>query len=282
MQEKELANAQAALKWWEDVDGKQMITNAELGTRTAKAGVDDQQDELDQLKKMYKSEELTNATADIVVKRALRNLEIGKVTQSMAEQRETKTKQFDYDRERIKFVFAIEQQTSTLNQLKATQAQAKVTRKTALDSAKAGLEKAQKKLDDLKADLEALSVKAPFDGVVYYGQLSAGAWQNSGPKALRVGDKLTANQFVMTIAAPGKLRAIADIPNRAFSGRKPARRRASSPQQSRSNHRRNLRQDRSRRHAARQRPGFPASRGACQGRSAPGARRKSQRADRFS
>ncbi len=88
MQEEELDKAKGALKWWEDVDGKQMITSAELQTRGAKAAVDDQQDELDQLKKMYKTEELTNATADIVVKRALRNLEISKVNQTMAEERD--------------------------------------------------------------------------------------------------------------------------------------------------------------------------------------------------
>src|SRR5206468_776794 len=74
VQEKDLANAKAALQWFDDVDGNQMITSAQMQTRTAKAAVEDQQDELDQLKKMYKSEELTNATADIVVKRALRNL----------------------------------------------------------------------------------------------------------------------------------------------------------------------------------------------------------------
>jgi multidrug resistance efflux pump len=212
VQEKDLENAKAALKWFDDVDGKQMFTNAELQTKTAKAAVDDQSDELDQLKKMYKSEELTNATADIVVKRALRNLEIAKTMSEMAVEREDKTKQFDFDRERSKLVFAVDQQTNSLAQLKVSQAQSAMTRKTAVDTANAALERQQMKVDDLKRDLADFTVKAGFDGVVYYGQLVGGAWQNSGPVALRVDDRVGVNQIVMTLFAPGKLRVEADMP----------------------------------------------------------------------
>jgi multidrug efflux pump subunit AcrA (membrane-fusion protein) len=212
MAQKELANAKAGLQWFDDVDGKQMITTAELQTRTAKGAVDDQQDELDQLKKMYKSEELTNATADIVVKRALRNLELTKITESMAEEHETKTKKFDFERERTKLLFAIDQQTNSLSQLEASQAQSKVTRKTALDTATEGLDRAQKKLDDLNKDLASFTVKAPADGVVYYGQLANGGWQNSGPTAVRLDDRVSSGQVVMTFFVPGKLRVAAQIP----------------------------------------------------------------------
>ncbi len=212
MQAEEVDKAKGALKWWEDVDGKQMITSAELQTRTAKATVEDQEDELDQLKKMYKTEELTNATADIVVKRALRNLEINKVNQTMAEEREDKTKKFDYDHERQKYVFAIDQQTGTLNSLKASQAESQTTRKTGLASAKASLERSQKKLDDLKKDLASFTIKAPGDGIIYYGGLSKGEWHDSGEKSLRVGDKITAGQVVMTFFIPGKQRIRTVIP----------------------------------------------------------------------
>lgn len=211
MAEKELANAKGALKWFDDVDGKQMITTAEMQTKTAKGAVEDQQDELDQLKKMYKSEELTNATADIVVKRALRNLDLTRITESMAEERETKTRKFDFERERTKLLFAIDQQTNSFSQLQASQAQSKVTRKTALDTATAGLDRAQKKVNDLNKDLASFTVKAPSDGVVYYGQLVNGAWQNSGPKALRIDDRVSSGQVVMTFFVPGKLRVQAEI-----------------------------------------------------------------------
>ena len=83
---------------------------------------------------------------------------------------------------------------------------------TALDSARANLDHAQQKVKDLKTDLSNFTVTAPFDGVVYYGELTNGAWQNSGTKSLRIDDKVNPNQVVMTIVAPGKLRTVTEIP----------------------------------------------------------------------
>ena len=64
--------AQDTLKWFEELDGPHMLKTADLQVKQAQSAVDDQGDELDQLRKMYKDEELTSATADIVVRRAVR------------------------------------------------------------------------------------------------------------------------------------------------------------------------------------------------------------------
>jgi multidrug resistance efflux pump len=212
VQEREVANANASVKWFDDVDGKDVITNAEMTTKQAKGAVEDQQDELDQLKKMYKSEELTNATADIVVKRAVRNLELSKISEGQAEEHESKARQFDFDVARQKLLFAVEQQKQTLETLKATQALGAINRKTALDAANLALAKAQQKVDDLNKDLAAFTVKAPADGVVLYGQLTNGAWQNDDPNRLRVGEKINPGDVQMTFFVPGKLRLRAEIP----------------------------------------------------------------------
>jgi hypothetical protein len=188
-----------------------------MATRQAKAAVDDQQDELDQLKKMYKSEELTNATADIVVKRAVRNLELSKISEGEAEAKETKTQKFDFDIAREKLLFAVEQQKQTLETLKATQAQGAINRKTALDAANLALTKAQQKLDDLNKDLAAFTVKAPTDGVVLYGQLVNGAWQNDDPNRLRIAEKINPGEVQMTFYEPGKLKLRAEIPEARIS-----------------------------------------------------------------
>jgi multidrug efflux pump subunit AcrA (membrane-fusion protein) len=208
----ELANAEGSLKWWEEVDGKQMLTMAELSTRNSKANVEDQNDELEQLRKMYKTEELTNATADIVVKRALRQLEQSKIMAGISELREGKVKNFDYLTSRQRLVFSIESEKQQLAALKAAQEQQRILRKTAVASARMVVDKADKKVNELRADLEAMTVHAPSEGVVYFGQISNGSWQNSGPKAIRVGEKAQAGQVVMTLVRPGKLRLIADIP----------------------------------------------------------------------
>ena len=77
-QEQSLKEAEQGVKWFETVDGPQYLKQVDLSVKQAENQMNDEQDELDQLKKMYKSEELTNATADIVVKRAVRQLDLSK------------------------------------------------------------------------------------------------------------------------------------------------------------------------------------------------------------
>jgi multidrug efflux pump subunit AcrA (membrane-fusion protein) len=85
-------------------------------------------------------------------------------------------------------------------------------RKSAVVSARLNVEKAETKVAELKADLEQLTVRAPHEGVVYYGQLAQGVWQNANPKSLRIGEKLTAGQVVLTLARPGAMRLVVDVP----------------------------------------------------------------------
>jgi multidrug efflux pump subunit AcrA (membrane-fusion protein) len=211
MQETEAKNAVGGLRWWDQVDGKHMLLNAEVSLKNANDQVGDQEDELDQLRKMYKSEELTNATADIVVKRALRQLERAKIMRGIAEERLEKVKNNDHANAREKVAFAVEQHAQALERLKTAQAQAGAHREAAVASAKIALEAADEKLAHLKHDLEQFTARAPESMTVLYGNLVNGAWQNNNPRSLRVGDKVPPHQTVMIAFVPGKLRVAADI-----------------------------------------------------------------------
>jgi HlyD family secretion protein len=206
MAQTELANSEGSLKWFDDVDGKQMLQSADLSIKRAKDNVEDQNDELDQLKKMYKSEELTSATADIVVKRALRSLDQAKIMLEMTEARSSKTKEFEFPKSRQGYLFGVDGKKQELEKLKAQLEQSKVARQSAVFAAKQALDKAERKLKDLKDDREKLTVKAPSDGVLLYGQLVNGGWQNANPRSLRVGEKSAPNQVLMTLFTPGRLR----------------------------------------------------------------------------
>ena len=222
IQQNELSNTEAGLKWWEEVDGAQLLKSAELGVKAARDNVEDQGDELDQLKKMYKSEELTNATADIVVKRALRALDRAKIMQGMQEAREGKVKGFDYTVQRQKLLFAIEQQKQALAELTAKQAQSAVTRKTALVGAQIALDKAQTKFDELKEDQTQFASEAPFDGFVYAGEFQQGRWPAAAnPRALRKDEKIQPGSVVLTLVPAGKLRLTIDLPENKLQYVKP-------------------------------------------------------------
>jgi multidrug efflux pump subunit AcrA (membrane-fusion protein) len=118
-------------------------------------------------------------------------------------------------------VFNIEKEKQEMAQLRATQDQQKALRQTALAGAKLTTDKANLKLDELREDAAAFSVKAPFDGLVLYGQLQRGAWQNADPKLLRPDDKVNPGQVVITFVAPGKMRLIAEVPESKLGMVKP-------------------------------------------------------------
>ncbi|HXE55367.1 MAG TPA: hypothetical protein VN541_20250 [Tepidisphaeraceae bacterium] len=209
-------DAHDAIKWFETVDGPNMLQGVDVELKNARASVEDQQDELDELKKMYKSQDLTTDTADIVVKRAVRRLEVLKVELKMTQDRAEKTKTFTYPNQRQHVLDAAKQADQQLQALKIGQAQSKVTRDTGLVSARAAVDAADRKVTELRNDRDQLAVRAPTDGVVYYGQFENGAFSAIAREALRSGERISAQQVVMTFFTPGKVRLHLDLPADKF------------------------------------------------------------------
>lgn len=216
MQTEATQRAQDEVKWFEKVDGPNILLEADQTVKNAQAQVDDQQDELNELKKMYKTDDLTTDTADIVVKRAVRNLENTKIVLKIQQQQQDKVKTAIFPARALQVTEVARQSEQQLEALKTAQAQSKVLRETGLVTALAGTKAADERFADLKADKEKLTVRAPADGVVLYGQLAGGAFQGGDEKALRVGEKIAPQQVVMTFYTPGKLRLHVDLPEAKF------------------------------------------------------------------
>src|SRR4051794_1881539 len=211
-QQDQLRIAEQGKKWFDELDGPQMLKRQDLQVKQQQNSVDDQNDELDQLRKMYKDEELTSATADIVVRRAVRSLENGKIVLKMQEDVRDKVKQFDYPISKQRAYDAVDGAKQQLALLKAQQAQIAVTRQSGLTGAKIAFEQANKRVSDLKEDLNCFTVKSPCDGVVAYGSIMEGQWVGGDPKALKPGEKVAAGQTVLRVFSPGKLRVVLSLP----------------------------------------------------------------------
>ena len=212
VQQENTTAAENAVAWWEKTDAPNMQSQYEMQLRGAKHGVEDQQDELDQLKKMYKSEELTNQTADIVVKRALRQLEFSQIGLEMTKKRVEKQKATDFEQSKRAVLNAREQQKQAAEALAAAQAQALVQRQAGLVSARAAHENAYRKLNDLRSDAAGMIVSASTDGIMLHGKLVNGTWQGTAQQTIDSGDKVAPEQVVATVVEPGKVSLIAAVP----------------------------------------------------------------------
>jgi multidrug resistance efflux pump len=204
--------AESQKKWFEDVDGPQMLLTADLQVKMAQNAVDDQNDELDQLRKMYQGEELTAATADIVVRRAVRALEQSKIGLKMQQERRDKVKGFDYPITRQRVLDGVETSKQGLAAAKAAQEQTAVTRAAGLLSAKLGVEQASRKLAELKEDAAQFQIRAGSDGTVVYGNQVDGQWVGGDAKAFKIGEKLPAGSVLLRVYQPKKLRLSLSLP----------------------------------------------------------------------
>ena len=207
-----LANAEEAVSWFETVDGEAMLRNAEMMVERAQDSIADQEDELDQLRKMYKSEELTEDTADIVVKRALRQLRQSKEQLELTKKRADKIREKDYLDARQNLIDALDRARLESQQLDNEQAARKVQRQAEMLAARTAAEEAAEALAELEADAEKLTVTAPADGVFYFGRLDGGAWQGVDAEAVETGDEIKPGQAVATFYQPGRMQITVDVP----------------------------------------------------------------------
>ena len=60
-------------------------------------------------------------------------------------------------------------------------------------------DQAEEQLKKLVADRDAMIVKAPIDGIVYYGSAVRGKWSAASVETLRRGDSILPNEVFMTV-----------------------------------------------------------------------------------
>jgi multidrug resistance efflux pump len=189
------------LKHYTEVDMELALKEAEMGLQWQQDSIADQKEELDQLEKMYKSEELTSATADIVLKRAQRNLKRSQERLELSLKRLHRTKTYEIPQQLEQYRFDERDKAHALEVYRKTSPLQKIEREANLLRAKANLKQQEENLAKLRKDEAALAVAAPADGIVWYGQFEGGAWSNVEEtlKNLRVGEKVQAQQPLMTL-----------------------------------------------------------------------------------
>ena len=205
-------DAEISLKAYEDVEGKHMVQQVEFNVKLMEDALHDQTEELAQLEKMYKSEELTNATSEIVVRRARRNMERTKTSLDMGRLEAANLKNVRYPQQRAVLVHAIDVAKNALDGVKAAQALSKVQREAEATKAKAALVLLEEQTAKLKGDLAKFTWHSPIDGRVFYGQFQHGAWATSEQVTpmLLTGEKVQAGQVLLTVCGP-RTRARADL-----------------------------------------------------------------------
>jgi len=195
------------LAYFEKVGRAQREKNSKFSLKSAEQRLEGAREELTQLEKMYKADDLTEETEEIILKRqkfAVEGAELGLESSRLLAERDQKTL-IPREYEALKSTKRDQDAALTLAEVNLPRTLAK--KRLDLDKLKRDQKKADKKLVDLKKDLENLQVTAPMEGLVYYGSCENGKWSGGAQvaKSLAPSGKLTANQVFMTLVDPDKL-----------------------------------------------------------------------------
>lgn len=191
-------------------DQPRLKRTAEFNVKSAVASLANAQEELKQLEQMYKEDDLTEESEEIVLKRAKQAVE-------SAEFRLEGTKiQSEQQLERG-IAEQLAQQEDALARAQLTHQAAlhnldSARRKRDIEIAKKRLEfqQQQEEFDELKAERQRSVLTAPIDGLVMHGELNRGRLGDK-PSTLEAGSKVTAQQAIATVVDPSKLQIRVDL-----------------------------------------------------------------------
>jgi HlyD family secretion protein len=192
--------------------------------RMIEDNVDDQKSELEQLEKMYKADDLTEETEEIVLKRARSQYERAKFSLEMAKSQADRALKLDLPRHRLVVEDAEKSAGLSLSKLEKTQPIAREKADIELQRQRSALTKAEQAFERLKGDLAKTEIKAPIAGTVYYGSYDNGKWTPAGEmaKTLRPGGTAAAKATLLTIVAAGAPRIHGTVSEKDFSHLKAA------------------------------------------------------------
>jgi HlyD family secretion protein len=211
--------AEEDLKLFLDVESPLSEKSAKNSVLQAKWNLEYVSEELRQLEKMYKADEITEETEEIVLLRARRDVESARFGLEVTEVRSDGILKVSLPRQKEAAIEAAKRAATAFERTMSGIRRAEEKRKLDLAKMKADNEKSAKKLGDLRKDRAVATIAAPQDGVVYIGRLNRGRWADPGPLAeeLRPGATVTGRKVLMTVVDPRSLVVRADLPEKELS-----------------------------------------------------------------
>jgi multidrug resistance efflux pump len=179
-----------------------------LNEQTQQNWIADQRDELEQLEKMYREDELVDATEEIVLKRSRRDLGASTARAALSHQQNEYTLSVPEAIKQQGLELDAAQKRAALERQQRSAALAQASREDGVVRAIFDLAKQQANLDELKRDRQLLAVRAPRGGLLLHGEPEAAP----GAGILERGSRPGLFKTIMTVADPDKLLVIVDVP----------------------------------------------------------------------
>jgi RND family efflux transporter MFP subunit len=172
------------------------------------------EEELRQLEKMYKADEITEETEEIVLKRARNQVEMVRFVYERAKVLHEHAMKYELPRQDEQVRDVAQRANITWEKQKVVQPLLLEKQRLEFEKLKLNRQRAEERLNKLLADRQLMNVRAPVDGIVYYGSCERGRWTGGTGEELRRGSLLTANKVFMTVVQPRPMHVRAAVSER--------------------------------------------------------------------
>ncbi len=192
------------------VDRDRQIKSAEFNLKSSQASLDNAKEELEQLEQMYKEDDLTEESEEIVLKRAKQSVEFAEYRlEGTVIQSDRAVKQ-DVPRSQAKQDDSLARAELTYQKAIRDLASARQRRDIEINQKRDKFKDEKEKLDELKQERKRVALASSIDGIVLHGKLTRGKLSDK-PSVLEEGSKATAEQVLATVVNPDKLRIRVDV-----------------------------------------------------------------------
>ena len=182
------SNALRDQKIFEKFGEENMLKSKELTVKGQEFATAERADELAQLEKMYKDTQLATDTKEIVLERARKSAAISQQWLDLTRKSEKQLKEFDYPQRKELLTLAIEQKKQDLDLFKVTSRLSEATKAEELSNHQRWMRDNTERMARLDSDLQQLTLKAPFAGIVISRGLEVGDKAAAGVPLAEVWD----------------------------------------------------------------------------------------------
>ncbi|HEV2970146.1 MAG TPA: HlyD family efflux transporter periplasmic adaptor subunit [Pirellulales bacterium] len=202
------------LKYFLEKDREMQIRTSDFGLKNSKYFLDYALEELKQLEKMYRADDLREETEEIILKRQRNAVESARFNLERTEANHHQTLGTSIPREEERLRDAASRAALALDKQQLAAPVGATKARLELEKLRTERDRNAEKLEKLQHDLEALTIRAPRTGVVYYGASKLGQWSNGSNLAAKLqrGGNIQPNEVLLTIVDPAALEVCAVVP----------------------------------------------------------------------
>ena len=208
--ERDLVEARLRLQGWTEHQLASAREDARLNDASWKMSIGNMKEELAELEKMYAEDELVEATEELVLKRTRRSLEHRLGTYEQAIKKRAYKVKFDENRRAEALEVDLRLRERSYSRRRVTLEMEERNRRISLERGKRGLEAKERHLDKMRRDLDAMTVRAPRDGIVLHGS------DVTDLKRHEAGDRLNPKQAFLTVVDPSVLTIRFQVPAKSL------------------------------------------------------------------